>query len=104
MATGRAVGSAESSIESLVNVFCLTSPLLAAASCSDDTWVTDMEADCDCEDECILEDDCACEAECISVEDFILEEDCIDADSILEVISATSAECADASMVDDDCI
>lgn len=63
-----------------------------------------VAADWDCEDDCILETDCACEDECISVEVCILDEACMEADSILEVISATSSEWADASIVDVDCM
>jgi len=67
--------------------------------------VTDIvAADWDCDDDCILETDCACEDECISVEVCILDEACMEADSILEVISATSSEWADASIVDVDCM
>lgn len=63
-----------------------------------------VAADWDCDDDCILETDCACEDECISVEVCILDEACMEADSILEVISATSSEWADASIVDVDCM
>ena len=63
-----------------------------------------VAADWECDDDCILETDCACEDECISVEVCILDEACMEADSILEVISATSSEWADASIVDVDCM
>ena len=63
-----------------------------------------VAADWDCDDDCILETDCACEDECISVEVCILDEACMEADSILEVISATSSEWADVSIVDVDCM
>ena len=56
-----------------------------------------LDDDWNCDEECSWEEDSICTEDCI-------EEDCIVADSILEVISATSAEWADASIVEETCI